>query len=127
MEYTFDFSDHPFIPPKWKKVYKLRQLTAEECLKIEEEAFDLSSGQPKFNKILYDLLYLQRSLVSPKLSLKEIRKMPSIPFNFLLEQARRINHLTEEERRFLLSQLSSTIKFQSNTSSGRNSAKAGRK
>jgi len=127
MEYTFDFSDHPFVPSKWKKVYKLRQLTAEECLKIEEEAFDLSSGEPKFNKVLYDLLYLQRSLVSPKFSVKEIREMPSIPFNFLLEQARRINHLTEGERRFLLSQLYSTIKSQSNISSGRSSVKAGKR
>jgi len=127
MEYSFDFSDHPYVPPKWQKLYILRQLTAEECLQIEEEAFELSTGKPKFNKVLYDLLYLQKSLVTPKLSIKQLRKMPSIPFNFLLEQARRINHLTEEERRFLLKPLSLIRKSLLDTSSTKNSEKAGKR
>jgi len=102
MKKTLDFTKVRRAPKEYRRQYVLSSLTAEEMLEIDEECFQASGAPGKFNYKLYSLLLLQKSLVEPKMTLEELRKMPAIPFNILIETARNLNLLTADERRFLL-------------------------
>jgi len=116
MEKTFDFTSIEECPEQWRKVYVLRVLRGEELLEIEEEGMLAAAEKAgsleaaKFDNKYSSLLLLQRAIKKPKLSIAQLKNMPAIPFNFLLEQARAMNYLKKKQRDFLLSKSSSIEK-----------------
>jgi len=93
------------FPKKYRGKYILRELSGAELLKCDEEAFERMGEEFQFNYRKWRLALLEQSLVQPKLSRKELEKLPAKLFSFLLDQATRLNTISVQERDFLLSQL----------------------
>ena len=102
---TLDFTDSktfPWLDPKWRKKYVLTELSGGEVLECDEGAFERHGDEVKFSYEAWRILLLQKSMVQPKMSKKQLKSMPASLLTYLLDQATRLNTISREERDFLL-------------------------
>jgi len=102
LEKTFDFREgFEDLEPKWRKIYKIQELNGAEILEIDNLALERTpEGEMNFDYSKWSLELLKRSL-RPKLSEAQLKSMPASLFTFLMDQARRLNSISAEERNFL--------------------------
>jgi len=102
LEKIFDFREgFEDLDPKWRRVYKIRELNGAEILEIDDLALMRTpEGELNFDYSKWSLELLKRSL-RPKFSEAQLKSMPASLFTFLMDQARRLNSISAEERDFL--------------------------
>jgi len=102
----FDFEEDR----KYAGEYVLERLKGWEKLEVDKECreFDLDSQTVTIDDSKWKLKILEKTLAKPKKSLDELKKFPPGLLDFLIEQAVLLNTISQKQRDFLFSQLSTT-------------------
>lgn len=77
------------------KKYKMRQLSWDEDLSLQEQCTDPLTGTLRYKQ--FSLLRVARSLVEPKILIDDLKQLPAQEGNFLAAMAAQLNDLSPSE------------------------------